>query len=132
MGCDKFTEAIRDGDWKLIKGCPGIFTDWYNLTEFDLSKYHEYHGINISVSYESDTCVDDKPAVYSYFLFNIKEDPLEALNLAGRLPCRVRDLERKIGEYRRRTVQPVITEPPFFDPKSNPAKFGDKWSPGWC
>jgi len=73
LGCSKLTEAVRDGDWKLIKGCPGIYTDWYNLTEFDLTKYQEFNGINMSISYENPTCVDKtKPAISAYFLFNIK------------------------------------------------------------
>jgi len=73
LGCSKSTEAVRDGDWKLIKGCPGVFTDWYNLTEFDLTKYKQFYGINMSISFESSTCVDNnKPARFAYFLFNIK------------------------------------------------------------
>ena len=103
------------------------------MTEFDLQKYHEHHGINISISHDSLNCVDEKrPAVYTYFLFNIKDDPLEKENLAGKLPCLVRDLESKINGYKKKSMTPVITKPPFFDPKSNPAKFGDKWLPGWC
>lgn len=132
LGCSKFTEAIRDADWKLIKGCPGIYTDWYNLTEFDLNKYHEYHGINMSISYESASCVDDKPAKFSYFLFNINDDPWEEVNLAEKFPCKVRDLEVKINKYKDESVEPLVSKPPFFDPKSDPGKFGDKWSPGWC
>ena len=62
----------------------------------------------------------------------LKEDPNEQINRASDLPCKVRDLEIKLNAYKRSAVPPLITEPPYFDPKSNPANFGDKWSPGWC
>ena len=62
----------------------------------------------------------------------MKDDPLEKVNLAEKLQCKVRDLEMQINGYKRKSVPAFVTEPPFFDPKSNPADFGDKWSPGWC
>lgn len=132
LGCSKFTEAIRDGDWKLIKGCPGIYADWYNLKEFDMSKYRSYEGVNMSISYTDASCIDSKKSsVSSYFLFNIKEDPLEHDNKAEEMPCKVKELEIKLEAYRNNTVPPFLFYN-NFDPKSNPAKFGDTWSPGWC
>jgi hypothetical protein len=63
--------------------------------------------------------------------FNL-DDPLEKNNLARLFPCKIRDMELQIEEYKRNSVPPFVTEPPFYDPKSNPARFGDKWLPGWC
>ena len=94
--CDDSTEAIRliadqfiwsdlyvydvylfrVGDWKLIRGCPGLYTGWYNFTDYnpDLSLNHLDRGIELSISYEDNiTCQHkDRSNPKRYFLFNIK------------------------------------------------------------
>jgi hypothetical protein len=60
---------------------------------------------------------------------------LEEKNLAGKeMACKIRDLELKLIEYRQITVEPLVKEPveDYRDPKADPAKWGDKFSPGWC
>ena len=48
----------RVGEWKLIRGCPGFLTDWYNTTEFHFSSDNPDEGIVINGTH--------------YFLFNLK------------------------------------------------------------
>jgi hypothetical protein len=54
--------------------------------------------------------------------------------LAAQFPCKLFELEIKLNEYRKITVEPLVKEPTTeqFDPKGFPYNFGDKWSPGWC
>jgi hypothetical protein len=66
----------RVGDWKIIRGCPGLLTDWYNLTNFDPSNSKTDAGIELALKNDpSLNCLDSsKPtnSTYFYFLFNIK------------------------------------------------------------
>jgi len=63
-----------------------------------------------------------------------KDDPTERNNLAGKMPCQVRDLEKKLEEYRMITVEPQLKEPLELnsDPKGDPRNNGNKFWPGWC
>ena len=65
----------RLDDWKLIRGCPGILTDWYNLTYFDTPDIsHRDIGHTLSISYDpkSENCINHKSNVtFQYYLFNI-------------------------------------------------------------
>lgn len=65
---------IRVQDWKLIRGCPGLLTSWYNLTSFNLPEEVLDKGIELSISDEnSETCLDpENKSPKRYFLFNIK------------------------------------------------------------
>lgn len=62
----------------------------------------------------------------------ILDDPTETTNLASSDPCKVKELELKLEEYKKNTVPPLVTNPPFFDSGSDPANFNDSWMPGWC
>jgi hypothetical protein len=60
------------------------------------------------------------------------DDPFEKNNLASVYPCKLKELEIKIEEYKKEMVPSLILEPPNFSSNSNPEFFGDKWLPGWC
>jgi hypothetical protein len=64
------------GDWKLIRGCPGIPTDWYTLDDFNVTFDHPHEGIELAISFENndETCLDESETAEKakYFLFNLK------------------------------------------------------------
>jgi hypothetical protein len=62
------------------------------------------------------------------------EDPYEKTNLASHLPCYVRDLERKLEEYKTIAVEPQLKEPlqDYNDPRGNPINTNNQFWPGWC
>jgi hypothetical protein len=66
----------RVGDWKLIRGCAGLLTDWYNLTDFNHQKINRDEGIRLSLTDDkTKNCLktDSLPdSTHNYFLFNIK------------------------------------------------------------
>jgi hypothetical protein len=68
------------------------------------------------------------------FNFSFKDDPLERNNLAAQMPCLIRDLQYKLDDFRKITVEPQIKEPleRYSDPRADPKKWGDTFSPGWC
>ena len=73
--CDLPTESIRFEDWKLIIGCPGFLTDWYDLKNFstpDVS--NRDRGIKLSISDVNPNCLNplNQTNSLNYFLFNIK------------------------------------------------------------
>ena len=73
--CDLPTESIRFEDWKLIVGCPGLLTDWYDLKNFtnpDITKRDR--GIKLSISEVDPSCLNplSETNFLYYFLFNIK------------------------------------------------------------
>lgn len=55
-------------------------------------------------------------------------------NLAGEMPCKVQELEKKLDEYRRITIHPQLIEPLelYNNQNGNPQKTDDKFWPGWC
>jgi hypothetical protein len=119
----------------LITGCPGVYTDWYPLPQFDKEFVDSYYD-RFSMFRKSNVTYDpkkyeavQKQAVY---LFNIKEDPFERNNLATQYPNIVQQLEAKLDEYKKSVVEPL--NPPYLLPDRNsaPSHWGDKWSPGWC
>ncbi|CAF0746120.1 unnamed protein product [Brachionus calyciflorus] len=133
--CNTSSEAIRVDNWKLIKGCPGLLTDWYNLSNFDIDYTINEFGEFLSLNSSRQTClseVSDKEN--NYFLFNLKDDPLEMDNLARVYPCLVLEMEEKLEEFKKISVPPQVKEPTsiFGNPDASPALWGDKWSPGWC
>ena len=107
------------------------------MTEFDLKKYNVFKGKLLSLTKKIDiktNCLSNNNSETEslYFLFNIKDDPYEKNNLAFKYPCKLKELELKLEEYKHDSVVPLISKPSNFVSESNPSKFGDKWSPGWC
>ena len=113
----------RDGDWKLIKGCPGI--GGLNLVklaeEFDFFEYIENY-INLQIN-----STKTKP-VNARYLFNIKEDPLEENNLVEQRPDIVAQLDAKLNEMKKNLVFPLNRNVNLN--RAVPRFHGDKWAPG--
>jgi len=133
MGCGgNKTEAIREGDWKLIKGCPGVFNDWYTDAKF--SENYADVSTNKSILINNNLSATKTFAKYTniLYLFNLKDDPMEIKNLADQRPDVVERLEKRLSEYKKRVVTPLNPPTMKSSPLSNPANFGDKWAPGWC
>ena len=65
----------RSGDWKLIKGCPGFFTGWYNTSYFGSDYGPMDKGVSLALSDDSVDCLAPTGKVnstFDYFLFDIK------------------------------------------------------------
>ncbi|XP_076451993.1 arylsulfatase B-like isoform X2 [Babylonia areolata] len=119
---DKFFPAeghagIRQGDYKLLVGFPGLYSGWYPPANMTLG----WSDIEILVNPKS---WDDKPRLY-----NLKDDPTEHNDLADKMPDLVNKLKDRMAEYKNKYVQPNF---PAYDPNSNPEKYGGAWTPGWC
>ncbi|XP_046336246.2 arylsulfatase B-like [Haliotis rufescens] len=107
--------GIRMGNYKLLLGYPGQQDGWHrpmNNTEDDI--YEE-------IIYDLDP---DKAQ-----LFDVIADPTERHDLSSQLPDVVAKLKSRLLEYRKQMVPPNFPDP---DPQSNPMKYGNAWTPGWC
>ena len=102
--------AIRVGNWKLLKGCPGNGS-WIPPPE---SSYYFEHGTNYFDN------------INSTFLFNIREDPEERNDLSEVFPDMVSFLMKKLTEYNATAVPVRYPDP---DPASNPELYGNVWTP---
>ena len=106
--------AIRVGDWKLLKGCPGNGS-WIPPSEVqDIQPLELEHSSNI---------LDN---INSTFLFNIREDPEERNELSDVYPEMVSFLMKKLEEYNATAVPVRYPDP---DPASNPERHGNVWTP---
>ena len=70
----------------------------------------------------------------SRFLLFLLDDPNERINLARQNETKVRELEVTLNEYKKKTEMPQVKEPLSENrvPESDPALWGDTFSPGWC
>ncbi|ESO91397.1 hypothetical protein LOTGIDRAFT_105309 [Lottia gigantea] len=109
--------AIRDGDWKLILGYPGLYDGWYK----------PMNDTKDTPLYDFIYTPGDKPAR----LFNIKDDPNEYNDVSKEQPEIVQKLTAKISEYRKSMVPALY---PKSDPEANTVarRNGGVWTPGWC
>lgn len=50
------------------------------------------------------------------------------------MPCKVRDLEKRLDEYQSMVVLPQVKEPLhlYHDPRGDPRNTNNKFWPGWC
>ncbi|XP_070532639.1 arylsulfatase B-like isoform X2 [Ptychodera flava] len=59
------------------------------------------------------------------------DDPTESFNLAEKMPQRVKEMNTRIEEYKKKlvpTLDPGISVAQLADPQN----FGGVWAPGWC
>ncbi|XP_041378156.1 arylsulfatase B-like [Gigantopelta aegis] len=107
--------AIRMGDLKLIEGFPGLYDGWYRPMNGTVDT-----PLMSNVWRANDTRV---------WLFNVKDDPTERVNLADKMPGVVSKMKSRLAFYRKKMVPANF---PPLDPKANPKRFGGVWTPGWC
>ncbi|XP_012944441.2 arylsulfatase B [Aplysia californica] len=125
--------AIRVGDFKLIEGFPGPYSDWYLPGQ-------QGQGQNDASCATFDRaddlgCWQDGPEQmgknWTLFkgLFNLRNDPYERENLYEARPDIVSQLRARMSYHYARMVP--ANYPPA-DPRGDPARWGGVWSPGWC
>ncbi|XP_070557203.1 arylsulfatase J-like [Ptychodera flava] len=112
---DDRSEAIRVGDYKLIKGRIRHPSNWVPPPE----------------SY----CSGDefeKGQVWGIveLLYNIKDDPTEHNDLSEEMPEKVAELAARLDAHRLKVVQPIQGTPNYA--VSSPDNFCGVYSPGWC
>jgi len=128
--------AIRQGDYKLIDGFPGVYIGWvkpdtlddtlndtlgdttlrYTGPDFDYNQLHtQFPAPNIT---------------FFKALYNLKDDPTEHNNLYHTQPEIAKKLEARLEEVKARTYIPPNY--PAGNPNSDPNKYGGVWTPGWC
>ncbi|KAL8587307.1 hypothetical protein ACOMHN_045554 [Nucella lapillus] len=150
--------GIRQGDYKLLLGFPGLYSGWYkpDKTTWSEEAVQEVQEALQKLSSPAVTGLgpatpensqgwDDKSRLYNVKgpitlddpqgwddkprLYNLKDDPTEHHDLAERMPDMVEKLKARLAEYKKRYVPPNF---PPYDPASNPQKYGGAWTPGWC
>ncbi|XP_070578823.1 arylsulfatase B-like [Ptychodera flava] len=117
--------AIRVGDFKLITGKAGNPDGWIPVPKAD-GAWEEIFFLD-----EHEGSMASRPAPWNAtYLFNIKDDPTEHHNLAEEMPDKVKQLNARLEELKKKLV-PAIRPDPDHE-KSDPRRFGGAWSPGWC
>ncbi|XP_070551077.1 arylsulfatase J-like [Ptychodera flava] len=107
--------AIRIGDYKLMTGKNHHNACWTPPPEVE----GKWGNASCFVQQEGDV-----------YLFNLKDDPCERINLAEKFPDKVDLLKRRLEEMSKKVI-------PGFEkveqsPESDPSNFGGVWSHGWC
>ena len=59
------------------------------------------------------------------------DDQYERKNLALKIPCKLKELELEVENYKLKSVPPLVKNPFHNTVNSDPAQFGDKWQSGW-
>ena len=104
--------AIRFNNWKLLVNPRSKRSEWYNPA---------------NASFREPVT---KP-LRGTFLFDLDADPTEHHNLASTKTDILAMMMSRLNEAMKSYVPDLIKENPETA-KSNPANFGDAWSPGWC
>nr|KAG5695335.1 hypothetical protein BaRGS_006559 [Batillaria attramentaria] len=132
--------AIRQGDYKLIVGLPGIYSDWYPpdkpMAEEEMRQAMDTIVQSALIPVRSDGAGrpvggwDDVRRLYNVKDTSVlAEDPTEHNDIAEQNPDIVEKLVQRMAEYKKKYVPPNY---PHGDPASNPQKYGGAWTPGWC
>lgn len=124
--------ALRHGDWKLIWGLPGDEDAEKGACGVGSSGCKNGWSRPPAPGNGSwPTPEAPEPATYSpgVWLFNLSADPYERQNLAAAHPSVVASLQAKIAGYNATHVWQASSKNPGPDPRSNPARFGDVWTP---
>ncbi|KAH9494554.1 hypothetical protein Btru_019838 [Bulinus truncatus] len=100
--------SIRIGDYKLLTGTPGDGY-WYPPPHLPLAQHTKTEPPNKNI-----------------WLFNVKEDPSEAIDLSGALPGQVKLMLDRLLYYNATAVPPLYPE---SDPKCDPKLHGGYWGP---
>ncbi|XP_070532642.1 arylsulfatase B-like [Ptychodera flava] len=65
------------------------------------------------------------------YLYDLKNDPTESFNLAEKMPQRVKEMNTRIEEYKKKLV-PTLDRGICVPQLADPQNFGGVWAPGWC
>ncbi|XP_070532645.1 arylsulfatase J-like isoform X2 [Ptychodera flava] len=112
-----FCEAIRVGDYKMMRGSCGDVACRAPPPETE-GKLGEPQCIEVW----------RKTGLY---LYNLKDDPIERYNLAEKMSGKVRTLTARLEEYKKKYV-PSFKRSEARIKEGQPDNFGGVWSPGWC
>jgi arylsulfatase B len=136
------TGAIRVGDFKLIKGYPGLFDGWES--DGNMDQTHLLDLLNggkraVATTGKRSNYAFDFASIMAYIaqnsqavqLFNIMDDPEERTNLASSNPDKVAELEARLTELRVEERIPDLTAQ-VPDPAGEASNYGGIWTPGWC
>ncbi|KAI8798545.1 arylsulfatase B [Biomphalaria glabrata] len=103
--------AIRMGNYKLITGMPGD-GNWYPPPHDSHLKNHKFNSTEASNK--------------NIWLFNVKVDPYEVIDLSGVLLDQVRLMLDRLLYYNATAVSPLYPE---SDPNCDPTLHGGYWGP---
>uniref|UniRef100_T1J5L9 Sulfatase N-terminal domain-containing protein n=1 Tax=Strigamia maritima TaxID=126957 RepID=T1J5L9_STRMM len=117
--------AVRVGDYKLIDGPAGLNDKWIIEKETVDKSYDGAFTMNLFNQRSFFFNLTDR----SSKLYNLAVDPNERHNLANKEPEKLAEL-RKRFDYYFNMAKPAVKL--VEDPKGDPVKFGDVYSPGWC
>ena len=101
------------GDWKLITGDPGN-SSWIPAPGDRTLFFQPTHEEDLSTPTQN------------LWLFNIRNDPNERVELSKQYPDQVKLMLKRLNEYNTTAVPPRF---PAFDPESSPKKHGGQWIP---
>ena len=136
--------AIRYGDYKLIQGYPGPLQDYTQPDENEQLQLTEtlfddemmirkatldIYGNSGWFGRSSERYSRRRLSRWGEQLYNLKDDPNETTDVSNDNPYIVKLLRNKLQRYKASVVAPHSLRPSL---RSNPARFGGYWSPGWC
>ncbi|KAL4235780.1 hypothetical protein ACF0H5_004171 [Mactra antiquata] len=129
--------AIRVGKYKLIDGYPGPFRTWYlpDQVETEECNPSDERGYYECLQKRDAAKLKDteKKGLEGIWagegLYDLSVDPNERNDISRLHPDVVKELKKKLNEYRKSLVRP---KPQIPVPASNPDNYGGYWMPGWC
>ncbi|XP_077981392.1 arylsulfatase B-like [Glandiceps talaboti] len=123
--------AIRVGDWKLIQGNHQMFYPIIYDHELWYLPPTEENQTVVSPPFiptgQPGEVLPPRPEVL--YLFNLKDDPSEYVNLAANETEKVDELLQRL-EYHRSRLVPALHPPPYFP--ADPLNTDGIWRSGWC
>jgi arylsulfatase A-like enzyme len=126
--------AMRVGDYKLIKGMPGLMDGYAG--NLHLQQPNFLHGSpeekRMNYNYDFGAIFAfAKNSVDNILLFNLKDDPNETKDLADSMPDKVAELEERLAFWQAQEIEPDFSSESQV-PEGEASNFGGIWTPGWC
>jgi arylsulfatase B len=123
--------AMRVGDYKLIKGMPGLMDGYFGDLHMAQANFLK-GGERMNYNYDFAAIMGYAAgAVDDLMLFNMKDDPEERTNLADSMPDKVAELKERLAFWQAQEISPDFSSENEV-PEGAAANFGGIWSPGWC
>uniref|UniRef100_T1J5M1 Sulfatase N-terminal domain-containing protein n=1 Tax=Strigamia maritima TaxID=126957 RepID=T1J5M1_STRMM len=118
--------AVRVGDYKLINGPSGGFSDEWTTENETVDKSYDP---NFMTHYDTEIIKAYNLTDLSPKLYNLAVDPYEKNNLANEEPEKLEELRERF-DYYFSIAKPAVKMD--ADPKGHPDKFGGIFTSGWC